>query len=212
MTKKTPFLPFAIIALVTVVGCGRFRQQAGNDSEPKPASDQPSNAFTLAGKEWKTFVLDQTDISVDLPGQPSDKTPPDSRLPAGTKEVFSSMRIHSYDDKDFASSYTQLVPTGKRKFEIKELADTSMAALKRQAPDLNYTLDTKSPTNAKYDGTFTRNGKNYELKGCCVFQKTNPSRVWAVITLYPKDSADGRTASQRIIESATFKDSTEKCN
>jgi hypothetical protein len=212
MTDKTTLIPFAIIALVTVLGCSRFTQQANNSGEPKTASDQPSNAFTLTGKDWKSFELDQMDITVELPGQPADKTPPASQLPPGYQEVFSSMHIHSYDDKDFASSYTQLVPTGKRKFEIKELADTSMSALKRQARDLNYNVDIQSPTKARYDGTFTRNGKNYELKGCCIFQKTNPMRVWAVITLFPQDSADGRTASQKIIDSATFKRSSEKRN
>ncbi|MEO8574937.1 MAG: hypothetical protein ABI481_13310 [Pyrinomonadaceae bacterium] len=205
------FVPFAIVALVAVLGCGRFGRQANNTTDPRSASDQPSRAFTLAGKEWKTFELDHTDIMVDLPGPPSDKTPPPTKLPDGIQNIFSSMRVHAYDDKDFGSSYSQLEPTGKNKFDIKGLADTSMTAIKRQAPDLNYTLEIKSPTNAKYDGTFTRNGKSYQLKGCCIFQKTNPSRVWAVITVYPKDNADGRTASQRIIESVAFKNSSEEC-
>ena len=121
------------------------------------------------------------------------------------------MHIHSYDEADFASSYSQLVPTGKRSFQIKELADTSMAALKKQAHDLTYTLDIKSPTNAKYNGAFTRNGKNYELRGCCIYQKAKPARVWAVITLFPKDNDDGRTASQKIIDSVVFANSSEEC-
>jgi hypothetical protein len=211
MRNKASLLPFIILGLVTILGCGRFTQQANTSSESTSTLDQPSNTFTLAGKEWKTFELDRMDIKVDLPGEPSDKSPQPSQLPAGSQQVFSSMRIYSYDDKDFGSSYTELAPTGKRSFEIKELADTSMAALKRQARDLEYKLDIKSPTNAKYDGTFTRNGKSFELKGCVVHQKANPARVWAVITLYPKDSSDGRTASQRIIESASFKGSSEEC-
>jgi len=204
-----------IIGVVTVLGCGRLAQQLRNDAltangEGPGVSQPSSSSFTLAGKEWKSFELDGIDIKVDLPGEPSDKTPPESMLPAGWDEVFRSMRIHSYDDKEFGSSYSQLVPTGKRSFTIKELADTSMAALKKQARDLTYTLDVQSPTNAKYNGTFTRNGKSFELKGCCIYQKS-PARVWAVITLYPKDHVDGRTASQRIIESATFKGSSEEC-
>lgn len=209
MKNKASLIPFLILGLVTILGCGRLSQQ-GNNVQPN-AREERSDTFTLAGKEWKTFELDQTDITVDLPGQPSDKTPPDSMMPAGYREIFSAMHIHAYDDKDFGSSYTQLVPTGKRKFELKELADTSMAALKKQARDLDYTLDIKSPSNAKYNGTFTRNGKNFELRGCCVFQKTNPTRVWAVITVYPKDSDDGRTASDRIIQSVKFKGSSEEC-
>ena len=209
MTDRASVLPVAILALVTVLGCGKLIRQATND-EPK-ASDVSSNTFTLAGKEWKSFDLDEMDIKVDLPGQPVDKSPEESQLPAGYKEVFSSMRIHAYDDKDFGSSYSQLVPTGARKFDIKYLADTSMTALKKQARDLSYTLDIKSPSNAKYNGTFTKNGKSFELKGCCIYQKSNPARVWAVITLYPIDNADGRTASRRIIESVSFKGSSEEC-
>jgi hypothetical protein len=211
MTKKASLLPFIVLGLVTVLGCGRLAQQLSNDT-PAKASDEGSSSFSLSGKEWKSFDLDQMDIKVDLPGQPSDKTPLPSQFPAGTKEIFSSMRIHSYDEKDFASSYSQLIPTGKRKFEIKDLADTSMTALKRQARDLTYKLDVQSSANAKYDGSFTRGAKSYEVKGCCVYQKTEPTRVWAVITVYPKDSADGRTASQRIIDSVSFKGSAEKCN
>ena len=210
MTNKHSLLPFLILALVTVLGCGRLAKQIAND-EPKTNSvESSSKSFALAGKEWKTFELDQMDITVDLPGQPSDKTPPESKMPAGTKEIFSSMRIHSYDEKDFASSYSQLVPTGKRSFTIKELADTSMTALKKQQRDLSYTLDIASPTNAKYNGTFTRNGKTYDVRGCCIFQKS-PARVWAVITLSPQDNADGRTASERIIGSVGFKGSSEEC-
>ena len=209
MTNKASLIPFVILGLVTVLGCGVLKARITNE-EPK-ADDPASDTFTLAGKEWRSYELDQMDIKVDLPGQPSDKSPQESQLPPGYKEIFSSMRIHAYDEKDFGSSYSQLVPTGKRKFDIKELADTSMAALKRQAPDLNYTLDIKSPSNAKYNGTFTRNGKSFELKGCCIYQKTNPARVWAVITLYPKDNADGLAASQRIIESVVFKGSSEEC-
>ena len=209
MTRKDLSLPFLVLALVTVLGCGRLTDKLTN-AEPKTSEPASSNTFTLAGKEWKTFELDQMDIKVDLPGQPSDKSPTEAQLPAGTKEIFTSMRIHAYDDKDFASSYSQLVPTGKRSFTIKEMADTSMIALKKQIRDLNYTLDITSPTNAKYNGTFTRNGKPYEVRGCCISQKS-PARVWAVITLYPKDNADGKTASERIIQSAEFKGSSESC-
>lgn len=210
MKNKASLIPFVILGLVTILGCGRLTQQIGNDT--KTARDNDSTTFTLAGKEWKSFDLDQMDISVDLPGEPKNKTPLPSQLPPGFKEVFNSMRVNAYDEKDFGSSYTQLAPTGKRKFQIKELADTSMGAIKKQAPDLTYTLDIKSDTNAKYYGTFTKNGKSYELKGCCIYQKTNPIRVWAVITVYPKDNPDAQTASQRIIDSATFTGSSETCN
>jgi len=210
MKSKASLIPFIILGLVTILGCGRFSRQL-NTNEPKLSEEKQSNAFTLTGKEWKSFDLDGTDIKVDLPGQPADKSPQESQLPPGTKEVFSSMRINAYDEKDFGSSYSQLVPTGKRGFTIKELADTSMAALKKQARDLTYTLDIKSPTNAKYDGTFTKNGKNYELKGCVIYQKAGPARVWSVITVYPNDSTDGRTASGRIIESVVFEGSSEEC-
>jgi hypothetical protein len=209
MNNKASLIPFAVLGLVTILGCGRLTQQISN-SVPKATESEPTT-FSLVGKEWKSFDLDQMDITVDLLGEPKDKSPLPSQLPPGTKEIFSSMRIHAYDDKDFGSSYSQLVPTGKRKFQIKELADTSMAALKKQATDLTYTLDIKSDTNAKYNGTFTRNGKSFEVKGCCIYQKTKPERVWAIITLYPKDNADGRTASQRIIGSAAFTGSAETC-
>ena len=210
MKNKASLLPFALLALVTVLGCGRLTGRMTNAEQPTSDTGPSSSTFTLTGKEWKTFELDQMDIKVDLPGQPSDKSPTEAQLPAGTKEIFSSMRIHAYDDKDFASSYSQLVPTGKRAFTIKEMADTSMIALKKQIRDLNYTLDITSPTNAKYNGTFTRNGKPYEVHGCCISQKS-PARVWAVITLYPKDNADAKMASERIIQSAGFKGSSESC-
>lgn len=210
MNNIAALIAVAILGLAAVLGCGRLTERSTNE-EPRVLNEK-SNSFSLIGKEWRSFDLDGMDITVDLPGPPIDKTPAPSQFPPGYKEVFDSMRVHAYDEKDFGSSYTQLVPTGKRKFQIKELADTSMAALRRQARDLTYTLDITSETKAKYNGTFTRNGKKFELKGCCIYQKTNPLRVWAIITLYPENSADGRTASQRIIDSAVFRGSTEKCN
>ncbi len=202
-------IPFLVLGFVAILGCGQLTKQV-KENLPK-ASEESSPNFSLAGKEWKTFELDSMDISVELPGQPNDKTPTAAQLPPGTKEVFNAMKIHAYDEKDFGSSYTQLEPTGKRKFQIKELADTSMAALKKQARDLKYSLDIKSDSNAKYDGTFTRNEKAFELKGCLIYQKTKPERVWSVITVYPKDNADGQTASRRIINSVVFKGSSEGC-
>jgi hypothetical protein len=210
MKNKASVISLIVIGLFVVLGCGRLTQQITNEA-PAIGSDR-SDPFTLSGKEWKTHELPRSDIKVELPGEPSDKTPPSSQFPPGYKEVFSGMSVHAYDEKEFGSSYSQLEPTGKRSFTIKELADTSMAALKRQASDLKYTLDITSDSKAKYDGTFTRNGKSFELKGCCIYQKTKPFRVWAVITVYPKDHADGKAASERIINSASFAGSTAKCN
>lgn len=212
MKNKFSLLAFIVIGFITVIGCSRFTQQ-GNVTSEGPGTNPPpatGDTFSLAGKEWKSFELEDQDIKVDLPGEPQDKTPPTSALPAGWDQVFSSMKIHSYDEKDFGSSYSQLVPTGKRSFTINELADTSMAALRKQARDLSYNLDIKSPTNAKYNGTFSRNGKNYLLKGCCIYQKS-PARVWAVITVFPKDNQDGQVASEKIIDSVSFRGSSEAC-
>lgn len=210
MKNNTSIISLLLIGLIVVLGCGRWTQQITNEA-PNLGSDK-SDTFTLSGKEWRTHELPRSDIKVELPGEPSDKTPQSSQLPPGSKEIFSGMSIHAYDEKEFGSSYSQLDPTGKRSFTIKELADTSMAALKRQARDLNYTLDVTSDTKAKYNGTFTRNGKSFELKGCCIYQKTKPFRVWAVITVYPQDHADGKAASERIIDSASFAGSSETCN
>lgn len=208
MTAKTKLLPVIILIFAAVLGCKQISELANKDKEKPPVITDGPKTFTLTGKEWKTYDLAGTDIKIDLPAEPKDQTPP---LPASYKSVFSAMHIHSYDEMGFNSSYSELVPTGKKKFTIKELADTSMTALKRQVPDLNYTLDVRSDTNAKYNGTFTRNGKPYELRGCCIYKMGTDSRVWAVLTLYPKDNADAQTASQRIIESAVFRGSDEQC-
>ena len=208
MTAKTKLLPVFILIFAAVLGCKQLTELANtNKAKPTPIDDPP-RTFTLTGKEWKTYDLAGTDIKIDLPAEPKDQTPP---LPASYRSVFSAMHIHSYDEAGFNSSYSELVPTGKKKFTIKELADTSMAALKRQVPDLNYTLDIRSDTNAKYNGSFTRNGKPYELRGCCIYKMGAQARVWAVLTLYPKDNADGQTASGRIIDSAVFRGSEEQC-
>ena len=205
MAKKSALLPFIILGLFAILACGRFSQVL--NEEPKTPGE-PSRSFTLDGKEWSSFDLDQTDIHVELPGEPSDKSP---EMLRSHKTEFSAMRIYSYDDKDFASSYTQLEPAGKRRIQIKEMADTSMASLKRQLPDLTYTLDIQSDTNAKYSGTFTRNGKSFLVRGCCVYKKAEPRRVWAVLTLFPEDNSDARDAGQRIIDSVVFDGSSEEC-
>ncbi len=209
MKNKAGTLMVALVGLVVVLGCSKLTELA-NKAEKTKSGDDPK-AFTLAGKEWTNVALEQTDIKVDLPGKPADKTPPSAMLPAGYKEVFSAMHIWSYDEKDFQSSFTELVPTGKRQWKIKDLADTSMTAVKRQLPDLNYTLDVKSETNAKYNGSFSKNGKAYDLRGCCIYKKGKDARVWAVITLIPNANGDAQSASDRMISSVTFKDSPEAC-
>jgi len=211
MAKKTTLLPFLIVGLAVVLGCSKLAELRNGDSKANNDTKQTgdiSKTFSLAGKEWNTNELKETDIKVELPGTPADKTPP---LPPSYKAVFSAMHIFSYDDKDLASSYTEMVPTGVRKWTIKELADTSMTAMKKQLPDLTYTLDVKSESNAKYNGAFTKNGKTYDVRGCCVYKKDGPARVWAVFTLIPKDNADAQTAAQRIIDSVVFKGSAETC-
>ena len=86
-----------------------------------------------------------------------------------------------------------------------------MTAFKRQIPDLKYDLDIRSDSNAKYNGTFTKFGKTFDLRGCCIYKKTNPARVWAILTFYPKDNPEAQAAGQRAIDSVVFNGSTEEC-
>jgi hypothetical protein len=208
MANKVSLFVVILLGLIVILGCGQLTELGKSGSN---ARSDDSKTFSLSGKEWKSLDLAQTDIKVDLPGTPSDKTPDVAQLPPSYKAVFSDVHIYSFDEKDFASSYTQLVPTNKMNLGIKDLADTSMTALKKQIRDLTYTLDIKSDTNAKYNGSFTRNGKSFDLRGCCVFKKTEPRRVWAVLTLYPKDNADAGQAGKRIIDSVVFNGSSEEC-
>lgn len=206
MKNKTALLPLLIIGFVAVLGCSKLTQLANNAANTAKTDD--SRVFSLTGKEWSSYDLENTDIKVELPGKPKDESPP---LPAAYKPFFSAMHIFSYDEKGFASSYTELVPTGKKKVEIKFMADTAMTALKRQIPDLKYTADIKSDSKAVYSGTFTRNGKAYDLRGCCLIRKNDPLCVWAILTLIPKDNADAATAAERIIGSVSFRGSDEVC-
>ena len=196
--------------LIAVLGCSKLGKFGATNVSNDPGSlrSDEKRTYTESGKEWASFDLDQTDMKVDLPAMAADKTPP---MPPSYKEVFSAMHIYAFDDRDFTASFSELAPTGKRKWKIKELADTSMTALKKQLPSLIYTLDVQSETNAKYNGSFTRNGKNFDLIGCCIYKKSDPARVWAVMALYPKDNADARAAGQRIIDSVAFKGASETC-
>lgn len=211
MKNKTAVLALIILMMVSVLGCNRLSEFVNNRIQTDDTTNtgkSDSGTFTLNAKEWSSYSLENMDVTIELPGKPSDKTPP---LPPSYRAIFSAMNIQAFDEKDFQSSVTQLVPTGARKFKIKELADTNMAAVKRQIPDLVYSVDITSEANAKLNGSFTKNGKNYELRGCCIYKKSKPERVWAVLTLFPKDNADGQTASLRMINSVTFKDSAEEC-
>jgi hypothetical protein len=206
MTNKAGMFLIAVVGLVVVLGCGKLTElvkEAANDSNANQLKRSDP-----AAREWKRFDLADTDISVETPGKPGDRSSPMFGI---YREVFSAMHVYSYDEKDFTVGMTELVPTGKRKFTIKELADTSMAAAKKQAPDLTYTLDIQSDTKARYNGSFTRKSRTFEVRGCCIYQKTDPKRVWAVVAIYAADSADAQAASQRIIESASFKGSSEEC-
>lgn len=211
MTNKAALISSLTILVLVVLGCGQLSDLAGNKTKTDGETNTrklESGSFTLAGKEWSSYTIKNSDVTIELPGKPTDKSPP---LPPHYRTTFSAMNIHAYDEKDYQSSVTELAPTGARKFTIKELAETSLAALKRQIRDLTYNIDIKSETNAKLNGSFTRNGKNYDLKGCCIYKKTKPERVWAVLTLFPKDNTDAQTASQRMINSVVFNDSNEKC-
>lgn len=202
--NKAGFFLVLMFGLIAILGC----QQGAQVNNDIQNSDPGSNSYSASGKEWKSYDLDETDITIDLPGSPGDKSPP---LPPAYKEIFSAMHIYSYDEKDLNIGATELVPTGKRKWKIEELAETSMGSLKRQMPDLTYTLDVTSDAKARYNGTFTRNGQKFEVRGCCIYKKTAPARVWAVLTLYGSDNADALAAAQRVIDSAVFKGSDEEC-
>ncbi len=205
MKRKASLIPFIILGLVATLTCKQWIK--GDNTETKPPAGE-SKSFTLEGKEWSSYDLDGTDIKIEMPNKPKDLTPP---LPPSYKAVFSAWHIYSCDEKGFQSSATELIPAGKQKFKIKDLADTSMTAVKKQLSDLTYTLDIRSETNAKINGSFTHNGKPYDLRGCCIYKPTKPARVWAITTLYPRDNTDAQTAGQRIIDSVVFKDSDEEC-
>lgn len=214
--KNKAALIAAVLVVFAVLGCGQLSEKlTGKKTSSNSPSSGPmpsSGEFSLDGKDWSRHELAKTDIAIELPGEPKDELSDPSKIPAGTKAVFSSMSLYSFDQGEFRSSYTQLTPANKLNVPIKQLADTSMTSLKRQIPGLTYTLDLKSESNAKYNGSFKRNGKDFEIKGCCIQQKGSNPRVWAIITIFPKDNADGRTASERIINSAKFTGSSETCN
>ncbi len=192
MANRAGLILVIMIGLIVILACR-------NDE---------SISFKADGKEWNTYDLDQTEIKVDLPGRPSDKTPD---LAPNLKTSFSAVRIYSYDDKGFHVSITEMTPTAKINFPIKVLADTSIGPLKDQLSDLTYTLDIKSETNLKYNGAFTKGGNSFDLRGCYVYKNTEPRRMWEVLTLYPKENVDARNAGQRVIDSVVFKSSSEEC-
>ncbi len=218
MTNKLNLFLVVFLCLASALACSKFTELAKNaansvEKETKDSPKLPSGGpFTLEGKDWKFYDISGTDIKIELPGEPKDKSPKPEQLPPGYKEIFSAMHISALDDGGFSVAASQLDPTGKRKFTIKELADTSMMAMKRQLPDLKYTLDTSSDTKAKYTGSFTKNGKDYEVGGCCLYKKTDPSRVWAIITFVPNGNADARTAADRALKNVTFSGGTDTCN
>ena len=198
MSKDLGLYAAIILMLISTITCKQW-SRVSNTETSTPKTDT---------KEWSSYDLENTDVRVDLPGKPRDQSP---ILPPAFRGVFSGMHIHSLDEKDFSTAVAELIPTGKKTWKIKDLADTSMASLKKQLPDLTYTLDISSETKAKYNGAFTRNGKPYDLRGCCVYKTVKPARVWAVFTLYPSDNVDLQSAGQRVIDSVVFKDSTEQC-
>lgn len=135
----------AVVVIFSVLGCGQLSEKLGgkksSSSSPSSGPMPSSGEFSLDGKDWKRHELAKTDIAIDLPGEPKDELSDPSKIPAGTRAVFSSMSLYSFDDGEFRSSYTQLTPAKKANVPIKQLADTSMASLKRQIPGLTYTLD-----------------------------------------------------------------------
>lgn len=212
--SKVNLLLTLALCLVSTLACNKFSEiakNATNTATPEPPKAS-SGSFSLEGKEWKFYDIAGTDIKIELPGEPKDKSPSAAQIPPSYKAIFSEMHISALDDHGFSVAASQLDPTGKRKFTIKELADTSMAAMKKQLPDLQYTLDTPSDTKAKYNGSFTKNGKSYDVGGCCLYKKSDPTRVWAIITIVPKDNPDARTAADRAINNVTFTGGTESCN
>ena len=212
MKNKISVLIAVVVGVAAILGCKQLSQigknATSNTQGESTPSIVPSKAYTAEGKEWKSYDLAQTDIKIDLPASPSDKSP---EMSPTLKEAFSAMRIYALDDKEFSASGTELIPTGKRKFQIKELSESNMTALKRQIHDLTYTVDIQSDTKATLNGTFTRNGKSFEVRGCCLYKKTDPLRVWTVLTLYAKDNPDATQAAQRVIDSVVFKGATEDC-
>jgi len=203
MQNKTISFLVIIFGLLAISAC---RQQ------PQPANNAPSprdeTSYKETGKEWRSFALEETDIKVDLPGAPADRS---AQVPIDYRNAFNTWHLYAYDDKDLSVAVLELVPNGKRIWQMKDLPEVCMTALKRGARGLNFTSDIKSETNAKYNGTFTRNGKIFDVRGCCVYKKGRDQRAWAVMTSSPQDNEDARSAAQRAIDSIVFKGSSEKC-
>lgn len=205
------------LCLASALACNKFTElvkNASNSTETKNTEKTklPSTEFSLEGREWKFYDIKGTDISIEMPGEPIDRSPKPEQIPPSYKEVFNAMHISALDDRGLSIAASQLDPTGKRKFTIKELADTSMMAMKKQLPNLKYELEVVSETKAKYNGTFTKNGKEYYVRGCCLYKKTDPLRVWAIITYFDKTNGDARTAAQRAIDGVKFAGGADTCN
>jgi len=217
MKNRINIVLIVSVCLASSLACNKFTElvkNASNSSETKNTEKTrlPSAEFSLEGKEWKFSDIKGTDISIEMPGEPIDRSPKPEQLPPSYKAIFSGMHISALDERGLSIAASQLDPTGKRKFTIKELADTSMQAMKRQLPDLKYELEVTSETKAKYTGTFTKNGREYDVRGCCLYKKADPLRVWAIITYFDKTNGDARTAAQRAIDGVKFAGGTDTCN
>ena len=69
MTNKAALLSSLTILVLVVLGCGRLSELSNDKIK---TDDKGSGSFALAGKEWKSYDLENTDIKVELPGAPSD--------------------------------------------------------------------------------------------------------------------------------------------
>ncbi len=217
MANRINLILLVVLCFVFALACNKFTElvkNASNSTETKNTEKTklPATEFSLEGREWKFYDIKGTDISIEMPGEPIDRSPRPDQIPPSYKEVFSGLHVSALDDRGLSIAAMQLDPTGKRKFKIKELADKSMQAMKRQLPNLKYELEVVSETKAKYTGSFSKNGQEHIVRGCCLYKKSDPSRVWAIITYYYKENADAATAAQQAIDGAKFAGGTDSCN
>ena len=98
-----------IVCIISALACSKFTEMAKNTANTASPElpTTASNDFSVEGKEWKFHDIAGTDIKLELPGEPKDKSPSPAEIPPSYRSIFSSMQISALDDHGFSVAASQ---------------------------------------------------------------------------------------------------------
>jgi hypothetical protein len=149
---------------------------------------------------WRAYSPTGAHMTLELPGEPRRAT---DTMPAEVWDLVEKFESYRLERAEFlvTMNYMERV-VSDRVITTEETARGTVESLRglEEVSDLQYSVDRPGPSEVSFNGSFNRNDTPMEING---FARGQGRRVWVVLCIGRRHSAQAKSVSERVLGSVT---------